>query len=146
MKTINVYLCGMHSAAAKAITMLVLLTIVSLNAHAQESAGITVSGSVTFAQDKEAAPGVNVYRKGSSVGTYTDAKGAFQFPGSLNVGDILVFSFIGHKTVEYTVNAPVNDLSIALEIDAISMVEEPLVMCEQAGPGFVARVFRRAKK
>ncbi|MBZ4676217.1 MAG: SusC/RagA family TonB-linked outer membrane protein [Anaerophaga sp.] len=63
---------------------------------------INVSGVVTDTQG-EPIPGVNVYSKSDrTVGTVTDSNGAYQIQTS---GDqVLVFQFIGMKTVEIPVN------------------------------------------
>lgn len=61
----------------------------------------TVSGKVT---DKAGnpLPGVTVIKKGSVVGTSTDNAGMFKFPVADDEKTILVFSFIGMKSVERT--------------------------------------------
>lgn len=61
-----------------------------------------LSGRVTDSQSGGGLPGVSVVVKGTTVGTVTDASGAFQ----LNAPDdakILVFSFIGYTTEEVAV-------------------------------------------
>lgn len=64
--------------------------------------GKIVKGTVRD-EDKQPVPGVNVYLKGSTVGTVTDEAGNFTFPQELQAGDVLVFSFIGFETREYVV-------------------------------------------
>jgi len=61
-----------------------------------------VTGTVL---DEENIPleGVNVVLKGSTFGIVTDYNGKFEFPKTLEVGDILVFSYIGFEAKEYTV-------------------------------------------
>ena len=54
-------------------------------------------------------PGVNIYLKGTTEGTVTDADGKFEFPRKLKEGDVLVFSFIGFETIEYQVTSETID-------------------------------------
>lgn len=64
---------------------------------------VTVSGTVT-AEDGSTLPGVNIVIKGTNRGTTTDVEGKF----TLGVPDgnaVLIFSFIGYKQQEVTVNA-----------------------------------------
>lgn len=63
---------------------------------------ITVTGTITSAEDQQPLPGVSVLVKGTRIGTVTDPTGKY----SLSVPDatsILVFSFIGYKTEEVEV-------------------------------------------
>lgn len=77
-----------------------------------------IKGKVT--SEDEAMPGVNIYLKGTQTGTLTDKNGEFTFPKELKAGDILVFSFLGYETYEYTVteNNP-EYISIAMEVKSI---------------------------
>ncbi|MCV9385916.1 carboxypeptidase-like regulatory domain-containing protein [Reichenbachiella ulvae] len=67
--------------------------------------GHTLRGTVVD-EDNEPLPGASVYIKGDSIGTVTDIDGAFEFPRSVQVGEVLVFSFIGfeHKEVKIKEN------------------------------------------
>jgi len=62
---------------------------------------IKVSGTVKDTQG-EVIPGVNVVVKGKNTGTATDFDGKFSL--NVNKGDVLVFSAVGYKNVEKTVN------------------------------------------
>jgi hypothetical protein len=66
------------------------------------SADVTINGKVISADDNSALPGVNVYLKGTQVGTITDGDGNY----TLSVGDdngTLVFSYIGFATQEVAI-------------------------------------------
>ena len=66
-----------------------------------QAQGITITGKVS--SKGEALPGVNVFLKGTSVGTVTDASG--QYSLSVPDGDgTLVFSFIGYATQEIAIS------------------------------------------
>ena len=69
----------------------------------------TVRGVVTSEEDGGPLPGVNIILKGSNIGTTTDANGKFEFPQKLSEGDVLIFSFIGFETMEYTVRKESSD-------------------------------------
>jgi hypothetical protein len=84
-----------------------------------------VKGVVTMADDGSALGGSHIQLKGTAIGTVTDAAGKFEFPQALKPNDILVFSFIGLKTQEYTITETTPDvLSIVMEFEEISMVGE----------------------
>ena len=73
-----------------------LLALVVQISFAQEK---TVSGTVA---DKEGGlPGVSVLIKGTTKGTDTDFDGKYTIKA--NVGDVLVFSYLGYQSVERTV-------------------------------------------
>lgn len=80
-----------------------------------------VTGTVL---DQENVPlaGVNVILKGTTEGTTTDFDGKFEFPISLEVDDILVFSYIGYEIKEYTVVANQSDsIDITITFDTIDV-------------------------
>lgn len=47
--------------------------------------------------------GVSISLKGTAIGTVSGVGGKFEFPEEVKSGDILVFSFIGMETKEYTI-------------------------------------------
>ena len=75
-------------------TMLVLVFSVT-SVHGQQS---KVKWTVTG--DGSLLPGVTVAVKGQQVGSVTDFDGNFEI--SANKDDVLVFSYIGFKTLEIT--------------------------------------------
>jgi hypothetical protein len=111
--------------------MLIVLFL-SVQAHAQNTQ--IIRGTVKTVEDNRPLPGANIYLKSlSSVGTFSDAKGEFEFPRPLKSGDALVFSFLGLKTTEYIVpEGPVVSLVIEMEADIIQMVDEILVEEKEA--------------
>ncbi|WP_339333051.1 MULTISPECIES: carboxypeptidase-like regulatory domain-containing protein, partial [unclassified Croceitalea] len=60
-------------------------------------------------------PGVNILVKGTITGTQSDFDGNYAIQASS--GDVLVFSYIGQKTVEITVGAS-NTINVQMEEDA----------------------------
>ena len=60
---------------------------------------------------------VNIYLKGTNVGTTTNRKGEFKFPQKLNSGDVLVFSFLGFIKKQVTLKDNTTFLTVVLEED-----------------------------
>lgn len=86
---------------------------------------------MTFAQEQEITgtvtdesgmplPGVNVLVKGTTRGTQTDFDGNYAI--SADQGEVLVFSFLGMSTLEYTV-ANNTEIDVVMEPDAAQLEE-----------------------
>jgi len=80
----------------------------------------TVTGTVTSAEDKSALAGVSVSVKGQTRGTITDVSGTYTL--SVEPSDVLIFSFLGMKTVERPVG-DANTINVALAPDAQGLSE-----------------------
>jgi len=96
------------------------LLFFSSNAFGQQR---TITGIVTDAQTGETLPGVNVYVKGTTIGTSTDLNGNY----SLNVDEnvVLCFSFIGYITAEVPV-AGKTQVNVSLN-RSVSAIDEVIV-------------------
>lgn len=79
--------------------MAILLFLVPSEVFAQK---LTVSGFVKEAATNEPVPGAVVMVKGTSVGTSTDANGAYTLKADANA--VLVCQLFGYKTVEVNVS------------------------------------------
>lgn len=93
------------------------------------SSAIIVSGVVVDDIDSVAVPGVNVIQKNTTNGTVTELDGSFELlikdPGD---SAILIFSFIGLKTVEKTISLRDNkDLKIVMGIESGAFLGEIIV-------------------
>ncbi|MEQ8472912.1 MAG: SusC/RagA family TonB-linked outer membrane protein [Marinoscillum sp.] len=80
-----------------------------------------VTGQVKDADDGAGIPGANILIKGTSTGTTSDVDGNYR----LEVPEeaVLVFSFIGYKTLEETVgNRSVINVDISLDIEELQEV------------------------
>lgn len=97
------------------ILTLLLVFVVQLT-FAQER---TISGTVTD-QSGMPLPGVNVLLKGTSTGVQTDFDGNYAIEA--NLGDVLVFSYIGLKTAEYGVGDNTR-VDVVMEEDAAQLEE-----------------------
>jgi TonB-linked SusC/RagA family outer membrane protein len=84
----------------------------------QQQSQQPITGTVKDAQG--ILPGVTVLIKGKALGTTTDENG--QFSINANPSDVLVFSYIGYKTVEITV-ANQTAINIQLEEDTTQLKE-----------------------
>jgi len=97
----------------------VVLTSKTLAASAQQ-ASIKVTGVVKDAFD-QALPGVTVVVKGTTNGTITDNDGSYKI-SDVPADGILVFTFIGMKTLELPVNN-LSTINATLEDDVIGLQE-----------------------
>jgi len=76
---------------------------------------INIKGTVTSVVDGQVIPGANVIVKGSTNGTATDFDGNYTI--NVSSGDVLVFSYLGYKSIEKTVGSTTT-INVALEEDA----------------------------
>lgn len=86
----------------------------------------TITGTVLDEENKPLA-GVNVILKGTTEGTSTDFDGKFKFPNQLETNDILIFSYIGYATKEYTVttsNSETIDITISFDNIDVELMGE----------------------
>ena len=100
------------------ILTLLLALVVQLT-FAQEK---TISGTVTDNTGLP-LPGVNIIVKGTSNGTQSDFDGNYSI--SANMGQTLVFSYVGFTTVERAVGAA-NSINVQMEEDA-AVLDEVIV-------------------
>jgi TonB-dependent starch-binding outer membrane protein SusC len=83
---------------------------------------VAITGTVTDAATLQPLPGVNIIVKGTTNGTTTDADGKFVI--AANDNDVLVFSFIGFKSIETPVGGrTVIDVPMEADITALQEVE-----------------------
>jgi TonB-linked SusC/RagA family outer membrane protein len=82
-----------------------------------------VSGTVLSSDDGTALPGVSVVYKGTSLGTVTDADGAYRLTIPSGSGGTLVFSFIGLQTQEVSIdNRATVDVKLSTDITQLAEV------------------------
>src|ERR1044071_6224830 len=81
---------------------------------------VVVSGTVKDAEGV-AMPGVNIYEKGTTNGTTSDATGNYRVNVSSS-NAVLVFSFVGTETKEVTVNGQ-SEISVTLAPTAETLAE-----------------------
>ena len=84
----------------------------------------TVTGTVTSQSDGLPLPGVSVVVKGTTRGQQTDFDGNYSLTAS--VGETVVFSSVGYKTVERVVGSS-NTIDVAFEDDVAALDEVVVV-------------------
>ena len=102
------------------VNKLFLLLLLFSGMNVLFAQGKTITGTVTDGTGP--LPGVSILIKGTSTGTESDFDGKYSI--SANVGDVLVFSFVGMTSVERTVGAA-NVIDVVLQSDNI--LEEVIV-------------------
>ena len=91
-----------------------MLLVLAVITHVLVAQDVTVQGRVTYQTDGSALPGVTIMVVGTTVGTLTDANGAYTIP--TNIGATLKFSFIGMTTVEANVTSATLNVVMADEM------------------------------
>lgn len=83
---------------------------------------LSVSGTVRDASSGDAMPGVNILIKGTLNGTLSDGSGKYNLPISDLSNGVLVFSFIGFKTIEVPIEGKAT-VNVRLEADITGLDE-----------------------
>lgn len=91
----------------------------------QTTVAQTVRGTVTDTDDGQSLPGVNISVKGTTNGTITNLDGEYTLEG-LEEGSVLVFTFIGYKSVEKLVGSE-TIIDVSMEVDSKG-IEEVVVV------------------
>jgi TonB-linked SusC/RagA family outer membrane protein len=100
----------------KYLSIVVLFLLSNTQLSAQES---SISGVISD-DDANPLPGVNVFIKGTNVGTATDFDGNYSI--SVNTGDVLLFSFVGFSSQEVTVGDE-NTIDVSMVTDYANLDE-----------------------
>lgn len=140
----NKNLFNLGSAGIKYMLFLAVLFI-SLTSYAsprllRQQTQSLVTGTVSI--PNEVLPGVTILVKGTTKGTQTDANGRFSL--SVTPQDILVFSYVGFKTLEVPVNNQTT-LIVQLEEDTTQLKEVVLnagyyTVKDKESTGSIARI------
>ncbi|MFN9110779.1 MAG: carboxypeptidase-like regulatory domain-containing protein, partial [Bacteroidota bacterium] len=87
--------------------------LLSVSVQAQQS---TITGKIKSAEStQETISAVSVVVKGTSIGTFTNEKGAFKLTGNISYPAVLVISSVGYEMTEYTVTSPGASVDISLK-------------------------------
>ncbi|WP_347926165.1 von Willebrand factor type A domain-containing protein [Pontimicrobium sp. SW4] len=103
----------------KVFTTLILTAFITMSSMAQQK---MIKGTVSD-ESGMPLPGVNIMIKGATTGTQSDFDGNYEILA--NVGDVLVFTYVGLKTSEQTVGAS-NTINVTMQEDA-ALLEEVIV-------------------
>lgn len=98
----------------------ILFCIVAAWTYKLSAQNKSIAGRVIFVEDSIAIPGVSVVARGTTIGTVTDASGAFQLKIP-EKSQTLVFSFVGMKTQEIPISS--NNFNVLLHPDHIGISE-----------------------
>ncbi|MGB0981182.1 MAG: YfbK domain-containing protein [Winogradskyella sp.] len=96
----------------KNVLQLLTVLLFSIQLNAQQK---TVTGTVTSASDGLPLPGASVIIKGTSKGVQTNFDGKYTI--TANLGDQLIFSFVGFKSVEKIIKKA-QVIDVAMDEDA----------------------------
>lgn len=99
---------------------LIVFTFMYATGYAQEK---TVAGTVTDLSNMP-LPGVNIIVKGTKKGVSSDFDGNYSI--SVGVGETLVFSYVGFKTVEQVIGSS-NTYNISMDADSAELDEVVIV-------------------
>lgn len=89
--------------------------------HAQTEQDLTITGTVTSAEDGQPLIGAAVLVKGTSNASVTDVNGQYQVKAKSS--DVLVISFIGFQTTEIPVNGQTSiDIVMTVQADVLDEV------------------------
>ena len=91
----------------------------------EQTPEVTITGTVTSAEDGGELPGVNVLVKGTSIGTITDIEGTYRLSAP-DDATTLVFSFVGYVAKEVPINGQTT-INVTLESD-VKALEEVVVV------------------
>lgn len=101
---------------------IVLASMLTINVSWAQTKNIT--GKVSSAENQESLVGVSITLKGKTLGTATDIYGAFSI--AAEVGDYIVFSYVGYLKEEVKVGNSTN-INVALKPD-LNILQEVVVM------------------
>ncbi|CAM4256259.1 SusC/RagA family TonB-linked outer membrane protein [Zobellia nedashkovskayae] len=99
---------------------ILMFLVLIMGAHPLLAQDKMVNGTVTAANDGMPLPGVNVLVQGSTTGTQTDFDGNYSIEAA--EGNVLVFSYIGMKTLSITIGES-NVVNTSLQEDASELDE-----------------------
>ncbi len=116
MRLLNMKFSAFDLNLFKYLSIVALFLLSNTQLFAQES---IISGVISD-DDANPLPGVNVFIKGSNVGTATDFDGNYSI--SVNTGDVLLFSFVGFSSQEVTVGDE-NTIDVSMVTDYANLDE-----------------------
>jgi hypothetical protein len=116
---------GLRYAVTVAIMLFGMVAFAQTSQPSSQTDVYEVRGVILLAEENTPLTGVNIYLKGTNVGTFSDVNGKFTFPRKLKAGEVLVFSFVGLKKQEYLVpaNMPAS-IEIRMEEDSLNVLGE----------------------
>ncbi|MBX2917570.1 MAG: carboxypeptidase-like regulatory domain-containing protein [Cyclobacteriaceae bacterium] len=119
---------GLSLVVTVCLLIFSIATVTQTNAQSGTTDLYKLKGVVLASKDNAPLAGVNIYLKGTSIGTFSDAEGKFTFPRNLATGEVLVFSFVGLLKQELIVSTNLPEsVEVRLEEDPINILGEVCV-------------------
>ncbi|MDA3906723.1 MAG: SusC/RagA family TonB-linked outer membrane protein, partial [Bacteroidales bacterium] len=106
---------GQIYSKLKVVILLLIFAGISTLTFAQL---VNVTGTVVDATDGSPLPGVTVLQKGTVNGTITDMDG--QYSLNVDMGQLLVFSFVGYANQEIAVESAIINVQLAEQSELLS--------------------------
>jgi hypothetical protein len=101
---------------------------------------------IVMDEANEPMPGVNLVLKGSTIGTFADVNGRFEFPQKVKEGDVICFYFIGYISKEYVVPKDAgNELEIQMVCDVTTLGEVAVNAVYTPNESGARRLWRKVK-
>lgn len=117
---------------------LFLLVSLGIRMAVAQSSSYTVKGSVISQTGREPLIGVSIQQKGTANGVITDMDGKYELSIQGGGDATLVFSYIGMKTLERSVNPQTGVLNVEMEDDSQLMDEVVVVAYGTRKKGTIA--------
>lgn len=105
-------------------SILMFTVVLSNPVIAQNNVQIEKTIKGVISDDSGPLEGASIVLKGTQIGVVTDNKGAFTFPKPLKIGDVLLVSYLGYKTVKVKIKADTTTLKITLAEDLVEFIGE----------------------
>jgi len=102
----------------------VLLVAFTISVSGQNTKSTTIRGKVVDAFTGEVLPGATVMLKGTQLGTSADGQGKFKLDGIKGESIVLLVSFIGYESTEFTHALSAKEKQNSLTIKLKPMAEE----------------------
>jgi hypothetical protein len=130
----------------KRINYSVQLDSMQSKALIKPDSGIVVKGTVK-GDEGETIPGASIILKGSTLGTSSNGDGYFEFPKELKIGEVLVVSFIGYETKEFTITKEIlSAIEVTLTMDVSIMGAISVNEVYTQKPSFLRKIWKKLKQ
>jgi len=96
-----------------------VLAMLTFNLSQAQTEGKTINGIISDSYGP--MEDVNIVLKGTKTGTTTNKDGKFIFPKNLQVGDVLIVSYLGYKNQIVEVKNDTNTIKLVLKEDMIEV-------------------------
>ena len=126
------------------ITLLIFFSPIVSNSFAATD---SLHGIVVDSKYHEPLPYINVYIKGTSIGTTTSFEGEFNLKYEFSFHDTIIFSYVGYKTIEVLYNSIIDKdtLIINMEKENVSLNEIEVCPNNSYSRSIIKKVIKNRK-